>query len=228
MSKENDRIPENIACLPTGHIPATLISTRGHHCEVWRTTRLIAKNDRKQPLDIVIKRHRKPCPMPEVRVLRKEFRELKRRLKEIIPHTLYVATKIDSEDNVVVIAEAVNPWFNIANPVNEEETIPMLRQLPRARSQLRRFIDAAKFWYREQGIRIIDLYGLDNLILDVNREIKYIDSFCVFFYGDLLYILDDDVNDALKEKMDISLQRRDYLEYVLKESKIARIPPMHF
>ena len=227
MSKENDRIPERIACIATRRTPATLISTKGHHCEVWRTTRVITCNSNKYPADIVIKRHRKPCPLPEVRVLQKEYQEMRLKLGDIIPKALFVSTKVDHADNVIVIAEAVNPWFNIANPANEDNTIPMLRQLPRARKQLRKFVEAAKSWHQEQDLKIVDLYGLDNLVLDVNREIKYIDSFCVFFYGDLLYILDD-VHDELQEKIDLSLQRRNYLEYVLKESRIARMPPISF
>lgn len=227
MSKENDRIAGNIACLDTLNMPATLISTRGFHCDVWRSTGFIVEGGERLPLDIVIKRHLEPCSFREVVTLNKEYRELKSKLDDMVPDALFVSTKIDGVDNVVVIAEAVTPWFNIANPANEEETIPLLRHLPMARSQLRQFVETAKAWHNEQNMRIIDLYGIDNLILDVNRNVKYIDSFRIFFYGDLLYVVDE-VDDDLKVKMEIALERRDYLEYVIRESRIARIPPMHF
>lgn len=226
MSKEDERIPARIACLDTGNMPATLVPAFGYHCEVWRSTGIMMREGTRIPIDVVIKRHFQPCSLREVQVLHGEYQELKRRLEEMIPSALYVFTRVNGVDNVIVIAEAANPWFNIANPANEEETVPLLRHLPRARNQLRRFIAAAKFWYQEQG-RIIDLYGLDNLVLDVNREVKYIDSFGVFFYVDLLYAIDE-ADQSIEDKIELSLQRRDYLQYVIRESKIARIPSMHF
>ena len=226
MSKEDERISARIACLDIRNMPATLVPAFGYHCEVWRSTGIMVREGTRIPIDVVIKRHFEPCSLREVQVLYSEYQELKNRLEEMIPSALYVSTRINGVDNVVVIAEAANPWFNIANPANEEETIPLLRQLSRARNQLRRFVEAARFWHQEQD-RIIDLYGLDNLILDVSREVRYIDSFGVFFYGDLLYALDE-VDQTVQDKIELSLQRRDYLEYVIRESKIVRIPGMHF
>lgn len=226
MSKEDERIPARIACLDIRNMPATLVPAFGYHCEVWRSTGIMMREGTRIPVDVVIKRHFQPCSLREVQVLHGEYLELKRRLEEMIPSALYVSTTVNGQNNVIVIAESANPWFNIANPANEEETVPLLRQLPRARNQLRRFVEVARFWHQEQD-KIIDLYGLDNLILDVNREIRYIDSFGVFFYVDLLYALDE-VDQTIEDKIEISLQRRDYLEYVIRESKIARIPGMDF
>lgn len=226
MSRENDRITENIACIDTGNMRATLVSTLGSHCEVWRSIGTIVRDHERLCLDIVIKRHLTPCSFAEVRVLNKEYQEIKSRLGDIVPAAFFVATRIDDADNVVVIAETVIPWFNIANSANESEVIPLLRQLPGARSQLQQFVAAAKAWCEESD-KIIDLYGIDNLILDVHYDIKYIDSFGVFFYQDLLHLFDE-VDQRLKDKMDISLQRIDYLDYVISQSRIARVPGFGF
>lgn len=226
MSKEDERISSHIACLDIRNMPATLVPASGYHCEVWRSTGIVLREGRRIPIDVVIKRHFQPCSLREVQVLYNEYRELKFRLEEIIPSALFISTMIDRKENVIVIAEAANPWFNIANPANEEETVPLLRQLSNTRNQLRRFVETARYWHQEKD-KIIDLYGLDNLVLDVNREVKYIDSFGVFFYGDLLYAIDE-VDQQVKDKIEISLQRRDYLEYVIRESRIARIPSIHF
>lgn len=226
MSKKNDRILENIACIDTANLQATLISTLGNHCDVWRSIAVIVHGPEKIPLDIVIKRHRQQCSFAEARVLQREYREIKSRLGDMAPNTIFVMTEIDRVDNVVVIAEAVTSWFNIANPANEEETIPLLRQLPQTRTALKTFTESARFWQWESG-KIIDLYGIDNLILDINRQLKYVDSFNIFFYEDILDLFDGS-DYRLQNKIDISLQRLDYLEYLSRESGISRIPPMTF
>lgn len=226
MGKERDRIPADIACINTKKMPATLVSTTGYHCEVWRRPGMVIRDGARHSSDIVVKRHLQPCSLAEVRVLHKEYRELKRQLADMVPAALFVASMVDGVDNVVVIADAVRPWFNIANPANESESIPLLRRLQRARSQLKVFVHAAKYW-RDRHDKIIDLYGIDNLVLDVNRNIKYIDSFRVFFYSDVLYAIDG-VDELWQEKVDLSLRRLDYLEYMLKESRVARIPRIGF
>lgn len=218
MSIDSDKISGQIACLDTDNMLATLISTKGYHCEVWRSIGNIVTSEGRIPLDFVIKKFRRPCSIKEIELYHKQYRLLKSKLDDLIPDALFVITTIDDEISVVVIAETTLPWFNIANPVNQREAIPMLRSLPRAQSQLTRFIDAAREWRESDDCRIIDIYGLDNLVLDKNREIKYLDSFSVFFHEDLLY-LTDEVDQGLKEKIDLSLQRLEYLEYVLQESR---------
>ncbi|MES9936204.1 MAG: hypothetical protein ABW153_07160, partial [Sedimenticola sp.] len=69
--------------------------------------------------------------------------------------------------------------------------------------------------------RLIDLYGLDNLIMDQNHEIRYLDSFYVFFYEDLLDLLQGEPDDPLKEYITVSLERLHYLEDILKESSLS-------
>ena len=214
MSKESDRIASSIACLNTNNLPATLISTAGSHCEVWQCLRSRLKDDKIEHFDFVIKRHYQACSLQEVRVLAKDNVLLKEKLGEIIPETLYVRTLVNNEPNVIVLAETFIPWFNVANPLNESEVIPLFRKLVRAQDQLRYFVEVSLQWYKEEG-KIIDLFGVDNLILTKRQQLKYVDSFGVFFYEDLLKYSDD---DSLKEKIDLSLRRLHYLEYVLKEA----------
>ncbi len=219
MSRANDRIEGRVACLDTRNLLASLIATSGYHCDVWRSTVVMVRNGERSSLDLVIKVHTRPCSQAEARIYRKQYLLLKAELDEIVPSAAFAVTEVDGFSSVVVIADAVNRWFNIANPGNEDETIPLLAKLPRARDQLNRFLTAARRW-QERDDKVIDLYGLDNLVLDVNREVRYLDSFEVFFNRDLLTLLDEP-DEGLREKIDLSLRRCEYLEYVLTEARKA-------
>ncbi len=209
---------DDIACLNTHQIPAILISTTGFHCKVWQSTMLLVHDGGTKTIDYVIKKCNDPCSLREIEILNRDYREIKARLGEIIPTAIFVSTRVDGREGAIAIAETVYPWFNLANPANEEEAIPLLGKLPKARDQLELFLTAAREWYTQNNGKIIDLYGIDNLILDRNSRIKYIDSFSVFFYEDLLYLCDE-VDAELQERINISLKRRDYLEYLLDESR---------
>ncbi len=221
MTAASDRIGSRVACLDTRNLLASLIATNGYHCDVWRSSGVVVRDHRRESLDMVIKVHLRHCSEAEARIYRNQYRRIKAELEEIVPKAAFVVTEVDGFASVVVVAEAVNRWFNIANPANEDETIPLLAQLPRTRDQLARFLAAARRW-EEREDRIIDLYGLDNLVLDVNREIRYLDSFEVFFNRDLLTLLDQP-DEELRDRIDLSLRRLDYLEYVLAESSRGRV-----
>ena len=216
---KTNRISSDIACLKTEEMPAILISTRGFHCTVWQSTTIAIQGSKRTTIDFVIKKYHGPCSLREIEILYKDYLEIKSELEEMIPTAIFVPTLIEKIPSVVVLAETIYPWFNIANSSNEEEVIPLLKKLPKAKDQLERFLEAAKHWYRQDPPRVIDLYGIDNLVFDKNREIKYLDSFSVFFYEDLLYMVDD-VDETLRERIEISIKRMDYLEYILQESKI--------
>jgi len=216
MSKESNRIPDKISCLNVKKIPATLISTQGAHCDVWQISGP-RESPSDTPNDIVVKRHTLSCSIMEGRIYHKDYTRLKQNLFEIIPNALFVRTMIDGEDNILVIARAHVPWFNIANPVFEQEAVPLLQQLPKAWRQLSDFVTYAQFLYRTEQ-KVIDLWGLDNLVLDTDREIRYLDSFEVFFHEDLLHLIDNP-GDDLKEKIDVSLRRLAYLEHLIEIGK---------
>ena len=217
MSRENDQLSVKIGCLDTNRTHASLISTLGNHCDVWRSAVTLESNGVREQLDYVIKHHTLPCTFHEAKVLASQYQTIKSALEDIVPDALFVYTQVRDEKNVLVLARAVSPWFNIANPTYEYEAVQMLLQLPKARDQLNVFLRAAAHWQNSANAKIIDLFGLDNLVLDVNRNIRYIDSFNVFFYPDLLDLIDDD-DDDLEERIDISLQRLAYLQRVLAES----------
>ncbi len=217
MAKESDRLDADIACIDAQRTPASLISTAGAHCEVWRSAGWVVRRGERTPVDFVIKRYREPCSMPEVGTLARHYRQLKSTLADIIPNALFVATKVDGAPSVCVLAESVNVWFNIANPQNREEAIPLLRTLPKARRQLDCFIHQAKRWLNADDARIIDLYGLDNLVLDIDRNVRYLDSFHVFFFPEMTHMFGD-LDDDLEGRIDISLQRLSYLENLLAQS----------
>ena len=46
----------------------------------------------------------------------------------------------------------------------------LMRQNPKSRAQLGLFIEAARDWYDQGNGKLIDLFGLDNLVIDVNRR----------------------------------------------------------
>ena len=218
MGRESDRIPQRVACLETERIPATLMSVTGYHCEVWQAHGRLVREGRRVALDLIIKCHKEPCTLPEIRLLAADYRRLRERLGEIVPRATFVATRIDGARNVVVFAEVVRPWFNIANPANEDEAVPLLRRLNVARRQLVTFVEAARAWYETPEMRVIDLWGFDNLVLDRDQRVRYIDSFRVFFFADMLHVIAEPDED-LEARIALSLKRLEYLEHLVRETR---------
>lgn len=213
--KEYDRLEANIEGLNPESLSATLVSSIGNHCEVWRTNkRNIADNDGSPYTEYVIKYPVIQYDETEIKLLAKQYRLLKESLEDIIPDALFIITRINGRRNVCVLARAVNIWFNIANPQNREEAIALLRVNPVALNQLRRFVDIARSLYQSNNPKLIDLYGLDNLVLDTNHEIRYIDSFDVFFFEDMQHLFGES-DPELEMKIQISRDRLTYLEHTL-------------
>lgn len=216
----------DIACLDRKQLRASLISTTGSHCEVWRSSRRTAHADEEAGgtsyIEFVIKWPLSQLSETEARMLARHYRLLKETLDEVVPDALFVVTRINGSPSVIVLAEAINVWFNIANPQNREEAVRLLCTHTKARIQLARFVRAAKAWRQSDNPRMIDLYGLDNLIMDINREIVFLDSFFVFFFEDMFHLIDhSEADDGLKEKVEISLKRLAYLEHLLELVKRA-------
>ena len=224
--KEFDRLLVDIACLDRKQLRASLISTTGSHCEVWRSSRRTSASDDEQPastyFEFVLKWPLSQLSEPEARLLARHYRLLKEILDEVIPEALFVITRINGTPSVLVLAEAINVWFNVANPQNEEEAVRLLCANTKSRIQLARFVRAAKAWRQSDNPRIIDLYGLDNLVMDNNRQIVFLDSFFVFFFEDMFHLIDgSDEDRELRDKVDISLKRLAYLEHLLETVKRA-------
>ncbi len=146
MAEDSDHIGRRVACLDTSGMLATLVATTGYHCDVWRSIGAVVRAGGRVPLDIVIKVYRGGCSLAETAVYHRQYRTLKAELGTIVPDAVFVATRIDDVAGVIVIARAVTPWFNLANPVNESEAVPLLRQLPKVRAQLARFVAACDHW----------------------------------------------------------------------------------
>ncbi|MCU7927902.1 MAG: hypothetical protein KZQ97_15870 [Candidatus Thiodiazotropha sp. (ex Dulcina madagascariensis)] len=221
---ETDQLFVDIACLDRKRLRATLVSTIGSHCEVWRSSKRheVTANDKREGIytEFVIKWPFADYSQTEARLLARHYRQLKGTLDEIIPDALFVVTKINDKPNVIVLAQAVNIWFNIANLQNEEEAMKLLCAYPKARIQLARFVGAAHAWRNSDNPKVIDLFGIDNLIMDTNREIYFLDSFFVFFFEDIFHLLDGcDEDLELKEKVNLSLKRMSYLERLLAAVK---------
>jgi hypothetical protein len=213
--REVDRLPVRIACLEIGHLPFTLVSTSGFHCEVWQSLGWIVEGGQRVELDFVLKRYLRGADLPQVRVLNREYRTLRARLGEIVPETVYVATRIDGVESVVALCETCMPWFDLANPGNEDEALPLLERHRRALSDVVRCTRAARAWY-EAGERMIDLFGTENLVLDRSYRARYVDSFHVFLYADVLHTLPETDPD-LRNRVEVSLRRLEYLERVVEK-----------
>jgi hypothetical protein len=224
--KESDFLKADIACLNPNALHATLISSLGNHCQVWRTSK---RDDQRAALtqeqdaaymEFVIKYPVIHYSDSEIGLLARHYRLLKQHLEDIIPDALFFITRVNGQRNICVLAKAVNIWFNIANPQFQEEAIPLLQEYPKARNQLERFLTTAEALRTSDNPRLLDLYGLDNLVLDNNREIRYVDSFDVFFFEDMIDLLQDS-DPALQTKIDISLERLAYLKKILEVAKRA-------
>jgi hypothetical protein len=218
QGEDEDRPSLDIACLCRRCRRAALVSTTGNHCQVWRGSRRTLDASDEGYTEFVIKYPRDRYLHSDARILARQHQQLRDALGEIIPEALFVVSCIDGRPNLFVVARAVNIWFNIANPLNREEAIGLLRDSPIARDQLARFLTQARMWREGPNPRVIDLYGLDNLVMDNLRQIRYIDSFYVFFFEDMLHMLGGERDYDLEEKISVSLQRLAYLEEILRLS----------
>ncbi len=214
--REEDRPALDVACIHPKCRRATLISETGNHCKVWRGTRKhkdAAGGD--VYTEFVIKYPLEHYNEADARILVRQYRLLRDALGEIVPEALFVVSHIGGAPNLFVLARAVNVWFNIANPRNREETIGLLREYPIAHAQLERFVAQARRWRQGPNPRVIDLYGLDNLVMDNRRQIRFVDSYYVFFFEDMLHLLGGEHDYELEEKIALSLERLAYLEQIL-------------
>jgi len=219
-SKEQDYLDVEINCLDPQLLHATLVSSAGSHCEVWRTSKRYQHDDEQfSHYDFVIKYPTVFQSTAEIKILQRDYNRLKHELEEIIPEALFFITDINQQKNVCVIAEAVDIWFNIANPQNHEEALELLRNNRRAYDQLERFIRCANQWRHADNARLIDLYGVDNLIMDRNYQIRYIDNFFVFFYEDMLDMMDEYESQSLSKQIETSISRLEYLQELLQRAK---------
>jgi hypothetical protein len=223
--KETDQMVVDIACLDHSRFRATLVSTIGSHCEVWRSSKrheaLVDGEVETTYTEFVIKWPFTDYTESETKLLARHYRQLKDTLDEIIPDALFVVTKINGRASVFVLAQAINVWFNIANQQNEEEAIKLLCANPKSRIQLSRFVKAAQAWRKSNNPRVIDLFGIDNLVMDTNRDIHFLDSFFVFFFEDTFHLIDGcDEDTELAEKVNLSIKRMNYLEQLLEQVKV--------
>jgi hypothetical protein len=221
QGREEDRPALDVACLNPKCRRAALVSTTGNHCQVWRSTRKREDAlDGESYTEFVIKYPLDRYSGADARILASQYQELRAKLGDMVPEALFVFSCIDDEPNLFIIARAVNVWFNIANPQNREEAVGLLREYPLARAQLVQFVLHAAKWREGQNPRVIDLYGLDNLVMDNQRQIRFVDSFYVFFFEDMLHLLGGEPDYDLQEKIEVSLQRLAYLEEILALSEM--------
>jgi hypothetical protein len=217
--RDEDRPALDIACLSPSCRRAALVATTGNHCQVWRGNR---KNQEASGGDsyteFVIKYPLDHYGDADARLLARQYRALRDDLGEIVPEALFCISCINGRPNLFVVARAVNVWFNIANPLNREEAVGLLQEYPMARAQLVRFVVQATKWRQGPNPRVIDLYGLDNLVMDNQRNIRFVDSFYVFFFEDMLHLLGGEPDYDLRDKIDVSLQRLAYLKELLSLS----------
>ena len=212
MRYDHARIEGDVACLDTDRLAATLLSTAGFNCVVWKAAGHLLQSRRVVTLDMVVKCHRDTCSMARIRAYARDYRRLRAALGEMVPQAVFIASLVNARPSVVVLASAREPWFDLANPAHEEEARPLFERLKRARDQLAQFVRAAREWQSEG--RLIDLFGRDNLVLDRNFDVAYLDSFGVFFHTDLLYAIHA-VDDEIQGRIEVSARRLDYLESLL-------------
>jgi len=219
--RDEDKPALDVACLSPNCRRATLVSTTGNHCEVWRGSYKHSDEDADEGYtEFVIKFPLDQYHAGDARILARQYQLLRDALGEVVPDALFVVSCINGNPNLFVLARAVNIWFNIANPQNREEAIGLLRETPIARDQLKQFLDQARRWREGPNPRIIDLYGLDNLVMDNRRQIRFVDSYYVFFFEDMLHMLGGEPDYDLQEKINVSLARLDYLREILALSEL--------
>lgn len=220
QGRDDDRPALDVACLNPKCRRAALVSTTGNHCRVWRGTRKHEDAvDGDSYTDFVIKYPLDSYGAADARILARQYQLLRDALGDMVPEALFVRSCMDGQPNLFIVARAVNVWFNIANPQNREEAVGLLRKFPLARSQLIRFVRQAEKWRQGPNARVIDLYGLDNLVMDNQQQIRFVDSFYVFFFEDMLHLLGGEPDYDLQDKIEVSLQRLAYLSEILALSE---------
>ena len=212
--REVDRLSVDIPCLDARRIPFTLVSTSGFHCEVWRSAGSIVSESERVELDFVLKRHLRPCTYRQAKVLQREYTTLRCALGEMIPQSTFLFTDVNGEENVVALCETCAPWFDLANPGNEDEALHLLSRAPRALADLSRFTETARVWYERED-RLVDLFGKENLVIDRSHRVRYIDSFHVFLYTDVLHTLAE-IDPELELRRNIGVNRLEYLERMVQ------------
>ena len=121
---------------------------------------------------------------------------------------------MDSRRSVIGLAENCTPWFDLPNPEDGDEALPLLGSRPRARAQLAEFIRHARRRMDEDSC-IIDLSGTENLVLEKHYGVRYLDSFHVFSSLDMLHVVEY-VDDALKFRIEICIKRLEYLQRLVE------------
>ena len=218
MGRASLEIPNDIGCLDTPNLRAQFMSGLGFYCDAWQVSRLFLRDGKRLIRNYIIKRYRLPCSMREIQIYQQDYMELRTQLGPMVPKAMFLQTRVDGEVTVLAVARAVTRWFNIANPTFEDDVVPLLRNLTKARAQLRDFVSAAHRWYESSEMKVIDLYGMDNLVLDNRQDIRYLDSFNVFFYPDTFHVIDE-ANEVLEEKIAVSRRRLEYLQYLLDQTR---------
>jgi len=220
QGQDDDRPALDVACLNPKCRRAALVSTTGNHCRVWRGTRKHEETvDGDSYTEFVIKYPLDTYGAADTRILARQYQELRDALGDMVPEALFVRSCMDGQPNLFIVARAVNVWFNIANPQNREEAVGLLRKFPLARAQLIEFVRQAAKWRQGPNPRVIDLYGLDNLVMDNQQQIRFVDSFYVFFFEDMLHLLGGEPDYDLQDKIEVSLQRLAYLSEILALSE---------
>lgn len=217
MGRSSLRIPNDIGCLDTARLRATFISSLGFHCDAWHVNRIFLRTGKSLIRNYIIKRYRQPCSMRQIQVYQRDYLELRAQLGTMIPKAMFFQTRVDGQVTVLAVARAVTRWFNLAHPAYESEAAPLLRRLPKARAQLQDFVSAAHRWYHSPDMKVIDLWGADNLVLDNKQNVRYLDSFNVFFYPDVFHTIGEP-SELLEEKIAVSRRRLEYLKHLLVES----------
>lgn len=200
----------DVPCLNAEASRFTLISTSGFHCDAWRSAGTIYRDGETQAVDFILKVSKRDYSSREAQILLRDYRKLRDELEEMIPRAQFIVTTVAGNPGVLVVAEPCPPWFDLANPGNEAEALPLLANRARARDQLARFTRAARRWLDADG-KLIDLCGIDNLVLDRNQVVRFLDSFNVFLYTDLLETLAEAGSD-LAARVEVAEQRLEYLE----------------
>lgn len=210
MERDDDSLSAKAPALNTQDHQYTLISTRGFHCDAWRTSSTVSEDRVLRTIDWVVKVSKRSFAPREVRVLKRDHSLLRNALDDIIPTAHFAIGRTGDASGAIVIVEPIEPWFDLANPGNEGEALPLLRNTSRARDQLTRFTAAARQWLDEDG-KLIDLAGAENLVLDRKLNVRYVDSFHVFLYVDLLDD-EEEAGSAFAGRVNVAKQRLRYLE----------------
>lgn len=129
---------------------------------------------------------------------KKEYDEIKLRLGEIVPNATYIRAKVGQTLGALVLAEPIKITTDMLSEENKPYILEVLKSNPQTRQQLEDLLDAFDEWLAKGKVLDLSDNGEENVVLDENQNLHYIDSFDVFLNSRYRSLIESSEQNAKK------------------------------